>query len=59
MALSYALRVLSLVGAMKSLPSYALSSPHITLDNGTFIGSSNGSVDAFRGIPFAEPPYES
>ncbi|KAI0812536.1 carotenoid ester lipase precursor [Irpex lacteus] len=58
MVLRYTLRALSLVGAItsKSLPSYALSSPHITLDNGTFIGSSNGGVDAFRGIPFAEPP---
>ncbi len=32
------------------------NTPYITLDNGTFIGINNGSIDMFLGIPFAKPP---
>ncbi|KZV76204.1 carotenoid ester lipase precursor [Peniophora sp. CONT] len=30
--------------------------PFVALDNGTFIGVSEGHVSAFRGIPYAKPP---
>ena len=30
--------------------------PTIVLDNGTFVGSSEGDVSVFRGIPYAKPP---
>ncbi|EMD39510.1 hypothetical protein CERSUDRAFT_80903 [Gelatoporia subvermispora B] len=30
--------------------------PVVVLDNATFIGSTNGTVSKFLGIPFAEPP---
>ena len=30
--------------------------PTILLDNGTFIGVSEGDVSVFRGIPYAQPP---
>jgi len=31
-------------------------SPSVTIKNGTVVGSSNGLVDSFKGVPFAEPP---
>ncbi|KAI9712256.1 MAG: hypothetical protein M1828_001699 [Chrysothrix sp. TS-e1954] len=31
-------------------------SPKVTIKNGTVIGSSTGSVESFKGIPFAQPP---
>ena len=33
------------------------SSPTVRLDNGTFVGTSDGTVNSFLGIPFAKPPY--
>ena len=30
--------------------------PTVTLDNGTFVGVSQGFADMFLGIPFAKPP---
>ena len=30
--------------------------PTVTISNGTVVGSTTGSVDSFKGIPFAEPP---
>ncbi|KZV65482.1 alpha/beta-hydrolase [Peniophora sp. CONT] len=30
--------------------------PIIVLDNGTFLGTSEGAVSVYRGIPFAQPP---
>ena len=30
--------------------------PTITLDDGTFTGTTSGSVSRFFGIPFAQPP---
>ncbi|KZV69978.1 carotenoid ester lipase precursor [Peniophora sp. CONT] len=30
--------------------------PTVLLDNGTFVGVPEGSVSAFRGIPYAKPP---
>ena len=40
-----------------SLPVSSEDSPAVQLDNGTFVGTSDGSVDKFLGIPFAKPPY--
>ena len=47
---------LVLAFAVNSVRSAA---PQVTLDNATFIGSNNGSIDRFFGIPFAKPPYVS
>ena len=33
------------------------SSPTVQLDNGTFVGISEGNVNKFLGITFAKPPY--
>ena len=30
--------------------------PSVTISNGTVVGSSDGSIDSFKGIPFADPP---
>lgn len=30
--------------------------PTVTLDDGTIIGTSDGFLDQFSGIPFAQPP---
>lgn len=30
--------------------------PSVTVQNGTIIGSSSGTIDTFNGIPFAQPP---
>ncbi|VDB94160.1 unnamed protein product [Peniophora sp. CBMAI 1063] len=38
------------------LAKSGLSTPTVLLDNGTFVGVTEGSVSAFRGIPFAKPP---
>ena len=37
-------------------PTTYTTPPIVTLDKGTFIGTSNGSVNSFLGIPFAQPP---
>jgi acetylcholinesterase len=34
----------------------AVAQPTVTLDNGTFTGTTSGSVSRFLGIPFAQPP---
>lgn len=35
------------------------TSPSVTINNGTVIGSSASGVDSFKGIPFAQPPVGS
>jgi carboxylesterase type B len=37
-------------------PTTYATPPIVTLDEGTFIGTSNDSVNTFLGIPFAQPP---
>lgn len=32
------------------------TTPTVTLDNGTFVGTTEGVVDKFLGIPFGKPP---
>nr|VWO97518.1 Carboxylic ester hydrolase (EC [Ganoderma boninense] len=44
------------VGAAFAVPTTQNAAPSITLDHGTFMGISNGTVDQFLGIPFAKPP---
>ncbi len=34
----------------------AIAAPTVTLDNGTFTGTTSGNVSQFLGIPFAQPP---
>ena len=36
---------------------YVAPGPSVQLDDGTFIGTSDGVVDRFLGIPFGKPPY--
>ena len=33
--------------------------PSVQLDNGTFVGISDGTVDKYLGIPYVKPPYVS
>ncbi|KAI1788851.1 carotenoid ester lipase precursor [Ganoderma leucocontextum] len=44
------------IGAAVAVPTAKRAVPSITLDDGTFIGISDGTVDRFLGIPFAKPP---
>ena len=37
-------------------PTTYATPPIVTLDKGTLIGTSNGGVNTFLGIPFAQPP---
>jgi hypothetical protein len=34
----------------------ASSSTQVTLDKGTFVGTTDGSVNKYLGIPYAQPP---
>lgn len=45
---------LLLVACVTALPSVA--SPTVNIQNGTLIGTSNGIVDSWLGIPYAESP---
>lgn len=38
------------------LIGFAVAAPTVTLDSGTFAGTTSGSVSQFLGIPFAQPP---
>ncbi|KAI0091742.1 carotenoid ester lipase precursor [Irpex rosettiformis] len=43
--------------ASQFLSSTASSNePQVQLDHGTFVGTRNGSIDRFLGIPYAKPP---
>ena len=37
--------------------AHAASPPVVHLDNGTFIGGTDGIADSFLGIKFADAPY--
>lgn len=39
-----------------ALAAAASTLPTVTLDEGTVIGTSDGFLDQFLGIPFAQPP---
>ena len=56
------LRTLSLLSLLVSAAFAAptdiekRASPTVTLDQGTFVGAADGSVNKFLGIPFGKPP---
>lgn len=35
------------------------STPSVTIANGTILGTTNGRIETFKGIPFAQPPVGS
>ena len=41
---------------VQAVPASKRASPAIVLDDGTFTGTTTGTVDKFLGIPFAQPP---
>lgn len=43
-------------GIVAATPLARASAPTITLDDGTFTGTTDGNTDKFLGIPFAEAP---
>ena len=47
----------AVIGAVVAVPTAKRAAPSIQLDGGTFVGTSDGIVDRFLGIPFAKPPY--
>lgn len=65
--LRYPGRVALFSAILSAIPSSAApnaarqSAPTVTLDNGTFFGTTDASTgsNAFLGIPFAQPPYVS
>lgn len=40
-----------------AIPTSRTSAATVQLDNATFVGVANGSIDYWYGIPFAEPVY--
>ena len=50
------LLLLSVVGAAFAVPSEKRASPTIQLDQGTFVGTSDGVTNRFLGIPFGKAP---
>ena len=56
----YLLQLAAVFGVVSAIPSATnreVSEPTVQLDRATVIGSTNGSVTSYMGIPFAEPPY--
>lgn len=45
--------------ALPAVKERSLLAPSVTIKNGTVIGSTDGVVDTFQGVPFAEPPTGS
>ncbi len=43
--------------ATLAAPTPSAVSPTVQLDNGTFVGTSDGTTDSFLGIKFADAPY--
>ena len=53
-----ALRLLPFVaGTVFAAPTANRASPTIQLDQGTFVGTSDGVTNKFLGIPFGQAPY--
>ncbi|RPD56081.1 carotenoid ester lipase precursor [Lentinus tigrinus ALCF2SS1-7] len=50
------LLLLSLVGTTFAVPTEKRASPTIQLDQGTFVGTSDGVTSKFLGIPFGKAP---
>ena len=43
-------------GLTVAAPTARATGPTVKLDNGTFVGTTSGSVSKFLGIPFAQSP---
>ena len=50
------LLLLSVIGTTFALPTEKRASPTIQLDHGTFVGTSDGVINKFLGIPFGKAP---
>ncbi|KAI0718159.1 carotenoid ester lipase precursor [Cerioporus squamosus] len=50
------LLLLSVVGTAFAVPTEKRASPTVQLDQGTFVGTSNGVANKFLGIPFGKAP---
>lgn len=56
----FILSILLSAGAALATPIHERqSSPSVTIQNGTVVGSSSLGIDSFKGIPFAQPPVGS
>jgi carboxylesterase type B len=42
--------------AAPAIEKRLLGAPTVTIKNGTVVGSTNGIIDSFNGVPFAQPP---
>lgn len=42
--------------SVEAIPTSKRANPTIQLDEGTFTGTTTGTIDKFLGIPFAQPP---
>ncbi|KAI0091678.1 carotenoid ester lipase precursor [Irpex rosettiformis] len=57
MMLPFARRaVVTAMLCLQAVAAVSISHPQVRLDQATFAGVHNGTVDVFLGIPFAEPP---
>ena len=45
-----------LSGYVALVAAISKAGPSVTLDNGTFVGTLDGTANKFLGIPFAKPP---
>ena len=53
----YLFSIALLAGYVALASAQAVKPPTVKLDQGTFIGVANLSIDKFLGIPFAKPPF--
>jgi acetylcholinesterase len=52
----YSILASSFLAIALANPIVSRAAPSVSIKNGTIVGSSDGTVDSFKGIPFAEPP---
>ncbi|KAI0656712.1 carotenoid ester lipase precursor [Cubamyces menziesii] len=48
--------LVALVAVASAAPTQFVSSPSVSLDNATVIGTTNGTTTRYLGIPYAQPP---
>lgn len=56
MLVRHLLLLLSVVGIAFSVPTEKRALPIVQLDQGTFVGTSDGVASKFLGIPFGKAP---